>query len=241
MNFIDKFFVKKNNLQTEAVKVMNSPKRDNHIDGFIGAKKCGKSSTMRSRAEVWRKTHDSSFKIYGYDPQNVFGKKNNVDGSTSIQLIEKSNTIDPENKEWATELLTLRNCLVILDEIRILIPHKAHPPKGFLNFLSQSSFNNVDIMYSLHNPSQLPTICADFTNFYFIFITYSKEGSFETSIPNSYKCNIGARAVNDYVMNNGRGKHRLDGEYCGQGFPYIVFDVEKQTLKSVNFNKNKIK
>lgn len=239
MSFIKNIFPDKKTLVTPLIKIASKPKRENHIEGFIGVKKCGKSSTMRFRAEILKKNRPVNFEVHGYDPQNIFSRRINSDGTINEALIKNENKINPEDKDWALKLCGLKDCLVLLDELRILIPNKSHPPKGFLTFLSQSSFNNVDIMYSLHNPSQLPTICCDFTNLYFIFLTYSKEGSFEHSMPNSFLCNTASEKVNEYVRLNGKGKHKKDPEYKGQGFPYCVFDVDNQKLSAVNMNNTK--
>lgn len=199
---------------------------DNFVAGFIGVNKCGKSTTSRKVAEIWRGSHHEGMEMHGHDPQRMFGG-----------LIPKKNLIDTEDKDWAVKCCKLRNCFLLLDEIKLLAPIPQHPPKGMVKLFSQAFFWNISIVWTGHNPALIPTACTDFTTLYYLFLTFSKDGQFKKGIPNYSLCMAASNYVNKYVRIHGRGKHRLAKDYNGQGFPYIIVDTEKQTLKAVNMNK----
>lgn len=197
--------------------------RDNFISGFVGVNKTGKSTTARRIADNWRETRSDFYKIAGHDPQRMF-----------TGLINKNLYINPEDKDWAVKCCKLRNCLLILDEIRILCPQPAHPPKGLVTLFSQCFYWNVDIMWMTHNPSLVPETCTYYTTLYYIFLTFAKEGQFQKKIPNYSLCVAASNLVNRYVQKYGRGKHKLDSQYVGQGFPYAIVNTEKQTVQAIN-------
>jgi hypothetical protein len=202
------------------------PTRQTFILGFVGVNKTGKSATARKIAENWRESRGDKFLIAGHDPQRMF-----------TGLIDRKLYIDPEDKNWAVKCCKLRNCLLILDEIRILCPTPQHPPKGLVTLFSQCFYNNVDIMWMTHNPSLVPEVCTFYTTLYYIYLTFTREGQFQKKIPNYSLCVAGSDLVNDYVKKYGRGKHKLDPEYNGQGFPYVKVDTENQTLTAINMDK----
>lgn len=197
--------------------------RDNFISGLVGVNKTGKSTTARRIADNWRETRSDFYKIAGHDPQRMF-----------TGLINKNLYINPEDKDWAVKCCKLRNCLLILDEIRILCPQPAHPPKGLVTLFSQCFFWNVDIIWMTHNPSLVPETCTYYTTLYYIFLTFAKEGQFQKKIPNYSLCVAASNLVNRYVKKYGRGKHKLDSQYVGQGFPYAIVNTEKQTVQAIN-------
>lgn len=207
-------------------KLVTPSNRDNFIIGACGVNKTGKSSTFRKIADNWRGARGDRFKISGHDPQRMFSG-----------LIDKDLDINPEDKNWAVKCCKLRNCLLILDEIRILCPIPQHPPKGLVTLFSQCFFWNIDIMWMTHNPSLVPEICTFYTTKYYIFLTFTKEGQFQRKIPNYSLCMAGSNMVNDYVKAHGRGKHKLDKDYNGQGFPYAIVDTEHQTVTAINMHK----
>lgn len=201
--------------------------RNNFIVGMVGVNKTGKSSTARFKiAEPWRGSRGDRFEIAGHDPQRMF------DG-----LIPKKNLIDPEDKNWAVKCCKLRNCLLLLDEIRILCPTPQHPPKGLVTLFSQCFYWNIDIVWMTHNPSLVPEVCTFYTTMYYIFLTFAREGQFQKKIPNYSLCTAGSNLVNSYVRQYGRGLHKLDKNYNGQGFPYVIVNTEEQKLTAVNMNK----
>lgn len=200
--------------------------RDVFIIGACGVNKTGKSSTFRAIAESWRNSRDKSFRVAGHDPQRMFSG-----------LIDKNLYLDPENKNWALDCCKLRRCLLILDELKMLCPIAQHPPIGLVKLLSNCYYNEVDIMWMVHNPSLVPEIFTYYTTKYYIFLTFSKEGQFQKKIPNYSLCTAASNYVNTYVRIHGKGKHKLDPEYKGQGFPYGIVDTEKQKVVLVNMPK----
>lgn len=200
---------------------------DNFIDGFVGVNKSGKSTTARKIAEIWRGSHDDSMEMHGHDPQRMF------DG-----LIPRKNLLNTEDKNWALKCCKLRNCFLLLDEIKLLCPTPQHPPRGMITLFSQAFFWNISIIWTAHNPSLIPSTCTDFTTMYHIFLTFAKEGQFKKGIPNYSLCLAASNYVNKYVKFHGRGKHKLDPLYDGQGFPYVIVNNEKQTLTAVNMKKS---
>ena len=218
--------------------------RTNFIQGFIGVNKTGKSSTARDIAEGWRSTRipnvnsDVTYQVVGYDPQNIFGKQIDETGKVIREgLIDLYLELD--DPDWALRCCEMRNCLVILDEIKDLLESTSgRSPKGLLRFFSQCFFNNVDIMWMVHNPILAPNAATSYTTHYYIFLTFATEGSFKKKIPNYSLCTVACNEVNNYVAKYGtRGKHRLDPDYNGQGFPHVIVDTEKQTLQAINMDK----
>lgn len=214
-----------NRINTVNPKAYNNV-RNNFINGAVGVNKTGKSTTFRRIAESWRGSRGDKFKIVGHDPQRMFSG-----------LINREDYIDPEDKNWAVKCCKLRNCLLILDEIRILCPTPQHPPKGLVTLFSQCFYWNIDIMWMTHNPSLVPEVCTFYTTHYYIFLTFAKEGQFQKKIPNYSLCTAASNLVNNYVKQYGRGKHKLDKTYDGQGFPYAIVNTEEQTIKGINMNK----
>lgn len=206
--------------------ISSSPPIDNFIAGFVGVNKTGKSSTARKIAEIWRGSRGDKFEVHGSDPQRMFSG-----------ILPDKNRIDLEDKNWAVKCCKLRNCLLILDEIRILCPIPQHPPKGLVTLFSQAFFWNISIIWSTHNPCLVPATCTYYTTLYYLYLTFSREGQFQKTIPNYSLCQAASNYVNGYVKKHGRGKHRLDKTYNGQGFPYMIVNTEKQTLTAINMNK----
>jgi len=207
------------------------PERTNMVGGVIGVNKTGKSSTMRDFAESWRNSRIPNeggvqYQIVANDPQNIFGKQ--VDNTGKVikeNLVDLY--LDLEDPDWALRCCELRNSLLLLDEIRQLMPY-GRAPKGMLRLFSQCFFNNVDILWAVHNPSLAPDAATAYTTHYFIFLTFATEGSFKKKIPNYTLCQVACKEVNEYVRKHGRGKHKLDPDYEGQGFPHIIVNCEKQ-------------
>ena len=208
----------KNKVITEPVNKV----RSNCVIGFVGAQKTGKSSMQEEMARKWRSKRPLSNQIWGFDYQHVF--KLRKDGG----ILDKE--IHIGNPEWAVECNQLRNGLLIADEIKLLSPLSQHNSKGMPELFSQCFYRNVDLFWSCHNPSSTPDIVTHFTTHYFIFLTFAKEGSFRKKIPNYALCTEASEEVNTYVSVFGKGKHRNDPEYKGEGFPHIIVDTEKQKL-----------
>lgn len=222
---------------------MFKAERGNFCKGGVGVNKTGKSSVFREIVEGWRSTRipnlhsDVKYQIVGYDPQNIFGEQRNEKG-----IIVKQNLIDLhielDDPDWALRLCELRNTLVILDEIKDLLEQKSYrTPKGLGRFFTQYWFNNVDILWTVHNPLRAPDCATSYTTHYYMFLTFAQEGSFKKTMPNYSLVKVASNEVNQYVKKHGRGKHVLDPDYDGQGFPHIIVNCEKQTLQAINMEK----
>lgn len=215
------------NKQIKVYQTIEQGLSDNFVDGFMGTNKAGKSTTEKTVAQIWRDTHPPSMEIYGYDYQRVFGS-----------LIPKNNHIDIHNdKNWALKCCELRNGLLLLDEIKMGWKTPQHPPQGLDTLFSQCFYWNLSILWSCHNPAQVPEVCTMHTTIYHLFLMYFKRRQFEIKIPNAWICIGAANHVKKYVKQHGRGRHKLDPLYDGQGFPYMIVNMQNQTTKAVNMNK----
>lgn len=189
--------------------------RLNFLYAFIGTNRTGKSSVANELAIAWKKTNPNRL-VVSHDPQNNFKEVTDV-------------FIMPEDEEWALKCHNFRNCLIILDDFR-LINEKNTPVKGLASLMYYRAKWNIDIITIFHNPSLILNLLAGFTTHYFIFLTSAQEGSFKNKIPNYSLCITASNQVNKYVSIFGRGKYPI--------FPYIVVDCEKQKLMSINMDKN---
>lgn len=198
--------------------------RYNFCYGFIGINRTGKSATARELAEDWRKSRpDPKFRVISHDPQKRFADITDL-------------FIDPEDEMWAVRCCELRNCLLILDDFKLL-NLKNTPVKGLQSLLYYRAEHNVDIIYIVHNPALLINLLTYFTSHYYIFMTMAQEGSFQKKIPNYRLCQAASNQVNEYVRKYGPGKHKKDKEYDGQGFPHVIVDCVDQRLVAVNMEK----
>lgn len=202
--------------------------RDNFCAGAIGVNKTGKSSTIKSYCQIIKDSRPTNHIFAGHDPQKMFR-----------DLIKPNHLINMEDKEWALKLCEYRNCTIILDEIKLLCSNPQHPPKGMLTLFSNYWYWNMDIFWMAHNPLAVPDQCTYFTKLYFIFCAYIRRGQFERKIPNPTLCIAASNMVNKYVEVHGRGRHKKDKLYDGQGFPYAIVDIEQQRIKAINMNKAK--
>jgi len=219
------------------------PERGNVCNGYMGVNKTGKSSEEREFAEAWRAARIPNlispvqYQVVGYDPQNVFGPQ--VDESGKVikpGLIDIY--IELDDPDWALRLCELRNTLVILDEFKDLLEQTNYrAPKGLGRFFTQYWYNNVDILWSIHNPLKAPSAAVGYTTHWYIFLMFASEGSFKKTMPNYSLVKLASNQVNEYVRKHTRGKHKLDPEYNGQGFPHIIVNTEKQTLQAINMEK----
>ena len=190
----------------------NKDERLNFLWGFIGTNRTGKSVTALEHAKKWRANRPSSHSIIAFDPQRRFR-----------QIADTF--ISPEDHDWAVRLRKHRNCLLILDDYRI-INRDARPVKGLADLLYYRSDWNIDIIYICHSPSLILNILTDFTTNYFIFYTESMEDSFKKKIQNYKLCTKANRMINNYVHEHGRGEYPK--------FPHVVVDCENKELFAVN-------
>lgn len=188
--------------------------RLNFLYGFIGTNRTGKSSVARNLAESWKRSNPNGM-IIAHDPQDNFKELADV-------------FIEPEQDDWAEKCCNFRNCLLILDDFR-LINDGNRPVKGLSKLLYYRAKWNIDIITIFHNPSLVINALAHFISHYFIFMTNAQEGSFKNKIPNYSLCIAASDEVNKYVSLYGRG--------AWPKFPYIIVDCEKQKLMAINMEK----
>lgn len=188
--------------------------RLNFLYGFIGTNRTGKSSVAKKLAESWKLSNPGGL-IIAHDPQDNF-----------VDLADIF--IEPEDEDWAEKCCNFRNCLIILDDFR-LINDSSRPVKGLSRLLYYRAKWNIDIITIFHNPSLVINALAHFISHYFIFMTNAQEGSFKNKIPNYSLCIAASEEVNKYVSIYGRGQY--------PNFPYVIVDCEKQKLMAINMEK----
>jgi len=204
-----------NTIGTTKKVVKKSEDRTNFLFCFIGTNRTGKSATAQSLAMDWKSSRPNGI-IVAHDPQRRF-----VDIADGF--------LTPDDEDWAERCCTLRNALVILDDIR-LIHESDRASKGLMKLLYHRADYNIDIIYIVHNPGLVINALAHFTSNYFIFMTNIQEGAFKKKIPNYSLCMAASEKVNKYVSIFGRGKYPK--------FPYVMVDIEKQRLIAVNMERD---
>ena len=207
----------------EVKKRVKDDDRLNFCIGFIGTNRTGKSSEAKAMIRSWKLSHPGDL-VVSHDPQDNFEEETDL-------------RINPNDEQWAVKCCELRNCLIVLDDFR-LINEKNTPVDGLKDLLYFRAKWNIDIIHICHNPSLLLNAMAFFTSHYYIFFTNAQEGSFKKKIPNYSLCEAASARVNKYVSLFGRGKHKKDKDYNGQDFPYIIVDCEEQSLKAVNMTQD---
>ncbi len=209
-----------NNNESNHVK-----ERDVFLYGFIGHNRTGKTSEAVDIARTWKESREDGT-VVSFDPQGKFGEIADF-------------FILPADKDWADTCLNLRNALIILDDYRILHPSNLMNP-SFSNLMAYRAEYSLDIIYICHNPALVLTNLTYYTTHYFIFYTQARLGAFEKKIPNYMLCHGACTYVNKYVRVYGKGKHKLDEEYEGQGFPYVVVNNETEDMTAINFKAENV-
>jgi hypothetical protein len=179
--------------------------RDVFLKGFIGTNRTGKSVTMKMLADEWVNSKPDHYKVAAYDPQHRF------EDITDFRLYtyEMDNAIDT--------ILSLRNALLIIDDIREFHPKKI-AQDWMLHLLSARSQWNIDIMYAVHNPSLLLNTVSNYTTHYYIFYTETLNGGWDKKVSNYKFCRAASTEVNKYISTKGRGTYPK--------FPHILVDNE---------------
>lgn len=205
-------------------------KRDNFLYIFIGTNRTGKSTTARKQAIRWRKSNPNKL-VFGFDPQRRFrkspeGTNPNLDTYSAVDIIDVH--INPDNANWALDMLKRRDCLLLIDDFRKL-HEESRPIEGLKTLMYDFCDLNIDIMTIFHNPIDVLTCIGGHATHYFIFLANETKGQFTKKMPNADLCMLASHQVNEYVRRNGRG-----GPENGFKFPYIRIDVEKQELWAIN-------
>lgn len=201
-------------IQQEAKKA----ERTVDLFGFVGHNRTGKSVTAAELAKAWKEGHPNGT-VMSFDPQKRF-----------TEVTDR--IILPKDKDWAEQALEMREGLLILDEFRVLHPANIMSD-GMLSLMSYRSEYAIDIFYIVHNPALILTQLASFTTKYFIFYTLALVGQFEKKIPNYHLCHGASQFINKYVQQYGRGDY--------PNFPYMLVDIEKETIEAINIDRNKVK
>lgn len=185
--------------------------------GFIGENGTGKSVTAKLIAELWKKKNPKG-KIYVHDLQGDF--EDIADGY-----------IHSYNKKWALEMSKKTNCLLILDEKRVLHPSAQTQP-DVLQLLARRRKSNINIIFIVHNPKLILESFTYFTNKFFVFATNSREGSWSDKIPNYELAFAGSRLINNYTAKIN------PKDYAGlyPNFPHIIIDTKRNKLLAQNIN-----
>lgn len=184
--------------------------------GIIGNNGSGKTVLANKMARMWREANPDGF-IIGFDPTNGFSEV--LDYEISLE--------DIEDNSWYDVVLDKTNCLLILDELRVIHPEpKAN--KKLLKLMAMRRYQKIDIIYIVHNPSLVLELFTYFTSKYFIFYTIAKYGNFQKRIPNYHECASASYYINRYVRHFGEGKYPV--------FPYMVVDTRTQKITGVNLD-----
>lgn len=166
----------------------------------------------------WIESNDSS-EVIAFDPQNKFKEI----ASSFVNVYED---------DYKEKILSLRNCLLILDDYRML--HKRAVAEDWLSVLLHMRCEwNVDIIYITHSPSQVLNWLAYYTTHYFIFYTKAQLGTFKSKIPDYIMCKQASDLINLYVKTYGRGEYPK--------FPYLVVDTEEEQIMPINVDVNNFK
>lgn len=203
-------------------KVSELPPRDNFLYCFIGTNRTGKSSIAREHVIRWKKSNPGKL-VIGFDPQRRFR-----------DLIDIF--INPQDENWALKLHKYRNCLVILDDMKI-INKDWRPAKGLADLMYFRCDWNIDIMCMFHNPKQVLDCVSDYATHYYIFKTNAELGSFKDNIPNYHLCQLASEEVNNYVAAYGKGEWKDEKGNIVSRFPHIVVDGENFKLMAYHMNK----
>lgn len=190
--------------------------RENFLIGFIGDVKTGKSATMRKLIIAWKRSKPPNYKVIAFDPQNKFRDVADY-------------FISPSDKLWAVRLQKFRNCLIVLDDYR-LINKNPVPIEGLEDLISQRADLNLDIIYATHNPALVINYLTYFTDRYYIFYTNSRDDQFEAKIPNYALCVAASRKINQHVRKFGRGEY--------PNFPHCIVITETQGVKAIHMSQD---
>jgi ABC-type dipeptide/oligopeptide/nickel transport system ATPase component len=187
--------------------------------GIIGDNGSGKSTRCKSIAKLFRKKFKNG-KIFAHDVNGDFG-----DIATDY--------IHAYNKNWAYELSNEWNCLVILDELRVLHP-SAQTSQGLLRLMAVRRKQNINIVYVVHNPKLVLESLTYYTYKYFVYYTNSRQGSWSDKIPNSDLAITASKLINNYATTfEGNEYKKLYPK-----FPHIIVDNKLNKLVAVNIKKN---
>lgn len=183
--------------------------------GIIGDNGSGKSTRCRQIAQLFKKAHPKAG-IYAHDINGDFEDLAN-------------DFIHAHTKDLWVKLSKLSNCLLILDELRVLHPN-AQAHRDLLQLMAVRRKRNINIVYVVHNPALVLNAITYYTYKYFVYYTNSREGSFSDKIPSSELAITGSRLINNYVGAFSQSQYKA----MYPKFPHVIVDTKAGNLQFVN-------
>lgn len=190
--------------------------RDNFMFALFGANRTGKTTLLKALAADWRKSHPGC-KVISFDPQHL------------LQGISDEYILLSEEKTWVSRVLKMRNCLLIIDEFRLL--HQDDKSSSDLrSLLAYWAQYNIDIMMTFHSPGLVLTALTYYITHYMVFYTQATKEKFKDKLSN-FEIVVNASAfINRYVEQEGLGTYPV--------FPYVCVNNKTGELTAVNFKQS---
>lgn len=224
MNIKSSISVGKTESSADIHSALSNKDREAFCYGVFGKRRSGKSTTVEEIARAWRESNPDDV-IVAHDPQRRF---------TEVADF----VIKPSDDKWAYKCQQFTNALIIIDELRMLHP-KRIMSTDFMDLMYMGAEQSIDVIYIIHSPGLILEPLIYYTTNYIIFATQSREGTFKGKLPNWDLCFSASQIVNKYVKHYGKGKHPLDSNFDGQGFPHMVVDNETEEMSAINMDKDK--
>lgn len=168
--------------------------------------------------------------VIGFDPQKQFQELLDVE----IDIKDAAKV-----KNWANFINEndYRNCLIILDEFRVINPSH-QPSAGLIELLSMRTERNLDIFVIIHSPSLTTNLLPIYITHYYMFNTQTVSDSFDKKIPNYEILATGLNVINEHcIKNQVYSSINNYGKDFYPYFPYVVYDLKENKLFKINFNK----
>lgn len=198
--------------------------RQNVVIAMIGTNGTGKTSVTKEIASIWKASRP---------------KQNILAFDVHEQLLDITDFRIKRNNNWAKAIDDrFRGALVILDDYKLLV--ETYTPTEFMKdlFINRRHSDN-DYIYSCHSPSDVLPQIIPYTTHFYIFYSSITQGKFKERLPNSDMLMAASSYVNRYCSLHGRGLHKNDPLYNGQGFPYFIVEPGNKTQPVKAFNMNK--
>lgn len=193
---------------------------------LFGANRVGKTTLLKNLIREWRKSHIGC-PVIGFDPQLAirYEDKNGIKVPTGLldEVIEIN-----EKNTWVDRVLKKRNCLLVLDEFRLLHP-SPQSSDHLLKLLAMWAQYNMDVMMTFHAPSLVLDTLTYYITHYMVFYTQAVKQKFQDKLSN-FEIVLNASAfVNKYVEQQGLGEYPI--------FPYVCVNNKTGDLTAVNFKQ----
>lgn len=184
---------------------------------FFGANRTGKTTLLKALAADWRKSHPGC-KVISFDPQHL------------LQGVSDEFILITEKNTWVDRVLRTRNCLLIIDEFRLLHT-AAQSSDHLLKLLALWAQYNIDIMLTFHSPALVLDTLTYYITHYMVFYTQATKQKYQDKLSN-FEIVLNASAfVNNYVEQQGTlGNYPI--------FPYVCVNNKTGELTAVNFKQD---